>query len=168
MLAVSQKLQQPVAFSRLALDQFAAVAQQVTQLTEGLGRHKALCNEAVTDQIGNPFSVLHVRLAAWHIPDVASVAHNQLEGTFQNGIDRPPVDPRALHAHMRHPGRLQPIVQGLEIARHCLECAGLPPRRSARHTDQHTGNHARLMHIQARTSLDYRLHPRPPLVSGRP
>jgi hypothetical protein len=74
-----QQLQQPIAFGRLALDQLAAVAQQLAHLARRFGRNKAFRDQAVTHQIGDPLGILHVRLAAGHVPDVPGIADDQLE-----------------------------------------------------------------------------------------
>jgi len=74
MLAVLKELQEPVAFGRLALRQLAAVAQQLAQLTQRLGRHEALGDQAVSHQIGDPLGILHIGLAPRHVADVPGVA----------------------------------------------------------------------------------------------
>src|SRR3954452_23740717 len=45
-----RQLQETVAFRRLGLDEFAAIAQR---LAESCGRHKALGDQPVADQIGD-------------------------------------------------------------------------------------------------------------------
>ena len=162
-----QQLEQPVALGRLALHQLAAVAQQLAQVAQRLRRHEALGDQAVADQIGDPLGILHVGLAAGHVADVPRIADDQLEMPLQHGIDRPPVDARALHADMRHTRLLQPVAQRLEIAGHGREtCAPLwsagdpaAPIRQARH-------HRLLMHVQPGTPLDHHLHHRLLRIEG--
>ena len=59
-----QKLQEPVAFGRLALHQLAAVAQQLAQFPQRPGRHEALGDQAVSHQIGDPLGILPHRSCA--------------------------------------------------------------------------------------------------------
>ena len=112
-----QELQEPVAFGRLALHQLAAVAQQLAQLPQRLGRHEALGDQAVADQIGDPLGILHVGLAPRHVADVPGVADDQLEMPLQDGVDRAPVDARALHPDMRH-ARLRASPATPRVPRH--------------------------------------------------
>src|SRR5215210_4752784 len=57
----------------------------------GGGRHEALRDQAMPDQIGNPFGVLHIGLAARHVADVPGVADDELKTPFKHGIDGLPV-----------------------------------------------------------------------------
>jgi hypothetical protein len=93
----------------LSLDEFAAIAQQFAQLAQWGGRHKALGDQPVADQIGDPLGVLHVGLAPGHVADVTGVTDDQIDMSLQHGIDRAPVDAGALHADMRHPRRREPV-----------------------------------------------------------
>ena len=74
-----QELQQPVALGRLALGELPAVAQQLSHFPQRPGRHEALRDQPVPDQIGDPLGILHVGLAPWHVADVPSVADDQVE-----------------------------------------------------------------------------------------
>ena len=79
MLAVFKELQQPVAFDRLALHEFTAVAQQLAQLPQRPRRREALGDQAMSNQIGDPFEILHIGLAPGHVADVPGVADDQLK-----------------------------------------------------------------------------------------
>jgi hypothetical protein len=118
MLAVFKELQEPVAFSRLALHQLAAVAQQLAQLPQRPGRHEALGDQAVPNQISDPLGILHIGLAPRHVADVPGVPDDQLEMPLENGVDRAPVDARALHPDVRHARFQQPVPQRFEVPHH--------------------------------------------------
>jgi hypothetical protein len=86
-----QDLQQPVAFGAAALHQLAPVARQITQFPDGLRGHEAGLQQPVQQQVGDPLRILHVGLAPGHVLDVLSVGHQELEGSFQDGVHRLPV-----------------------------------------------------------------------------
>ncbi len=94
------------------------------------------------------------------------VADDQVEVSLQDGIDRAPIDARALHADMRHPRRLQPVPQGFEVARHRSKRAHLLARSNARRADHKARYDRLLMHVQPTTPLDERSHPRLLLSEG--
>jgi hypothetical protein len=158
MLAVFKELQEPVAFGRLAFHQLAAVAQQLAQLPQRPGRHEALGDQPVPDQIGDPLGILHVGLAPRHIADVPGVADDQLEMPLQDGIDRAPIDARALHPNVRRSCRLQPVPQRFERARHSSKRPHLLDRLNAGRADQKTRHDRLLMNVQAATPLNNHLH----------
>jgi hypothetical protein len=49
------------------LDQRLAVAGQVAQLADRLGRHEARADQAVLDQLADPGRIGHIGLAAGHV-----------------------------------------------------------------------------------------------------
>jgi hypothetical protein len=112
------------------------------------------------NQIGDPLGVFHIGLAPRHIAHVPGVADDQLETPFEDGVDRAPVDARALHADLRRPELLQPVPHRLQIARHRPEGLDLLPRPLARGADQGAGDDRLLMHVQPTTPLNDDLHPR--------
>jgi hypothetical protein len=163
-----QELQEPVAFGRLALDQLAAVAQQLAHLPQRPGRHEALGDQPVPNQIGDPLGILHIGLAPRHVADVPGVADDQLEMPLQDGIDRAPIDARALHPNVRHPRRLQPVPQCFEVSRHGAERPHLLGRLNPRRPDQKARHDRLLMNVQTTAPLNDRLHHRlPPSESDR-
>ena len=93
----------------MALDELAAISQQLPQFPEWSCWDEALGDEAVPNQIGDPLGILYVSLATRHIANVPGIADDQLKIPFQHSIDRAPVDSGALHADVGHPGRLQPV-----------------------------------------------------------
>jgi hypothetical protein len=136
-----QQLQQPIALSRLAFDELAAVAHQLAQLAKRLGRNKALRDQAVPDQVGDPFGILHVGLASGHVADVAGVPHDQIETALQHSIDRAPVDAGVLHPDLGHAQPGKPIPQLLQRSRMGGKGAHLLGRPSPGRADQNTRNH---------------------------
>jgi hypothetical protein len=117
----------------------AAIAQQIAQIPQRPGRHEAFGDQAVPHQIGDPFGILHIGLAPRHVADVPGVADDQLEMSLKDGVDRAPVDARALHPDVRHSLRPQPVPQRFEVPRHGAKrphllvrlLPGAPTRRHA-------------------------------------
>ena len=155
-----KKLQEPVAFGRLALHQLAAVTQQLAQFPQRPGRHEALGDQAMSHQIGDPFGILHIGLAPRHVADVPGVADDQFEMFLQDGVDRAPVDARALHPDVRHGRRPQPVPQHFEVPRHRAKRPHLLGWLRPGHADQNARYDRLLMHIQTAAPLNDRLHRR--------
>src|SRR3954470_11969125 len=80
------------------------------------------------------------------------VGDDQLELAFQDGMDRLPVNPGALHADMRH--ALQPIPHRLQILRHRRKRPDLLVRLAAGLADQHAGRRL----VETGTAVDDRIH----------
>ena len=112
------------------------------------------------DQIGDPLGILHVGLAPWHVADVPGVADDQLEMPFEDGVDRPPVDARALHPDVGHSRLLEPVPQRFEVTRHGAKRPHLLVRLLPGRADQKARHDRLLMHVQTTTPLDDRLHHR--------
>src|SRR3974390_2568769 len=161
-----QEPEEPVAFGRLALHQLAAVAQQLAQLPQRLGRYVALFDQAVPNQIGDPLGILHIGLAPRHVAHVPCVADDQLEMPFEGGVDRAPVDARALHPDVCHSRSPQPAPQRFEVPRHGAKRPHLLGRLRPRCADQKARHDRLLMHVQTTAPLDDRLHHRLLLSEG--
>ena len=74
-------------------DHLRAVARQVTQLPDLLGRHEAGPQQPDAQQGGQPLGILDVGLAARHVLDVLGVdQHDFQAGGLQDVEDRLPVD----------------------------------------------------------------------------
>jgi hypothetical protein len=155
-----QELQEPVAFGRLALHQLAAIAQQIAQIPQRPGRHEALGDQAVPHQIGDPLGILHTGLAPRHVADVPGVPDDQLEKPLKDGVDRAPVDARALHPDVRHSRFPQPVPQRFELPRHGAKRPHLLGRLRARRADEKARHDRLLMHVQTTAPLDDCLHRR--------
>jgi hypothetical protein len=54
----------------------------------------------MTQQIGNPFRVLHVGLAAWDLLHVLGVGDYQFERSFEDSENGFPINTRAFHRHV--------------------------------------------------------------------
>jgi hypothetical protein len=80
------------------------------------------------------------------------VGDDQLEVAFQDGMDRLPVNPGALHADMRH--ALQPIPHRLQIPRYRRKRPDLLVRLAASLPDQHTGRRL----VETGTAFDDHFH----------
>jgi hypothetical protein len=158
MFAVSSSLSKQVALGRAGIDQLAPVTQQIAQLSHRLGRHKAAADQTMTQQVGDPPAVLHIGLAPGHILDVMRIADHQLKGAIEHRIDGLPVDPSALHRHVRTAVLLQPLPHLPQRRRQRPEGADLLPRAPPRRAGQQARHHHRLMYIEAAAPLDNHVH----------
>lgn len=125
-----------------------AVADEIAQHPHLGRRHEACADKAVAHEIGDPLGVLHVGLAPGHVADVRGIADDQRERAFECCIYRLPINAGAFHADVRHLMREQPVAQGNEIAAHGAEGAHLLPGPALGRTDDDTGDHRALMHIE--------------------
>jgi hypothetical protein len=108
----------------------------------------------VAHQVGGPLGILDVGLAPRHGLDVMGVGDNQLEVAFQDGMDRPPVNPGALHADMRDTQLLEPIPQRLQVPGQGREGSDLLARLATGLPDQHAGRRL----VETGTAFDDRIH----------
>lgn len=72
------------------LNQSFAIAREFTQLADRLGRNEAGVEQAMPQQIGYPFTLLHVGFAPRERLDVLGVDQKQGMTLFQNVVDRMP------------------------------------------------------------------------------
>jgi hypothetical protein len=144
------------------------MARQVAEFALAQGRHKAGLQQAMFQQVCDPFRIVHVRLAPWHGLDMGGIDQEHLEVTLQQVEHRFPVLPSTLHRHMCDAVGQQPVGPREQIDRHRAERAGLlvPARLRARHDDR--GDHRLLMHIETRAMGMNDLHgPLPRKDAGR-
>jgi len=139
-----------------------AVAGQLPQLPDRLGRHEARPEQPRLEQLAQPGRVRDIGLAAGDLLDVAGVDQQQLEVVLEHRPDRLPIDAGRLHRHLPDPMRLEPVAQRQQPAHRRLELHHLLLARAALAGDAHAGGHLRLVHIQRRRALDDHLHDEPP------
>jgi hypothetical protein len=63
----------------------------------------------VAQQVCDPLGVFDIGLATRHSLDVARIGDGQLEVTFENVIDRLPIDAGRFHSHSRTACRRQEV-----------------------------------------------------------
>ncbi len=123
-----QRLLQPIDLGRSLLDQAGAVAGQFAQFPLRPVGDEAAAQQPVAQQVGQPLGVLDVGLAPRHRLDVPRVDQQQRELLLQQVPDRLPVDPGALHRHVRAARLLQPGRQRQQLVGHRAEGAHLLDR----------------------------------------
>ena len=99
---VFEDLGQPLQFPGPGLDGLLAVAGQLPDRGDLLGRDETAAQQPALQQLGQPLTVFHVGLAArdvLHVPGVDQ-HHLQRVGLAQGMEDRLPVHPGRLHRHM--------------------------------------------------------------------
>src|SRR6266571_8159499 len=153
-----EQLEETVLLRSPALNQLPAIAKEVSKLTDGLGWHEALRDQAVPEQIRDPLAVLDVGLAAGDVLDVVSIAYRDVEGILQDGIHRLPVDARALHRHVGTSFGEKPVLESQQLACDRTKRADDLARLLVRLARQKAGRDRRLAHVDAAAPLDDRIH----------
>ena len=164
----SSDLVQPVGLALALVDLRLAVAGQVPQRPDRLGRHEARPQQPRLQQLAQPGGVGDVGLAARHLLDVPGVdeqtARSRPRGSPRPASSRrrsppsPPASPDAPSASRAAPTSPRTVVWN--SATSC--CTPATPAGNA-----HARRHLRLVHIQRRGALDDRLHRLPPLERRR-
>ncbi len=93
------------------------IAHQVAQIANGFGRNEAGFEQAMAQQVGEPFTILNVRFVAGHRLHVLGVDQDDLKAAFQDVEDRSPIDAGAFHGHMGDLADWQPVGQRLQPSR---------------------------------------------------
>ena len=150
---------QPVGLPRALLDLRLAIARQVTQRADRLGRHETRPQQPGLRQLTQPRRVGDVGLAARHLLDVAGVDQQQLELVLQDRPHRLPIHAGGLHRDLRDPVRCKPITQRQQPRDRRRELRDVLLARAALTGRAHARRHLRLMNIQRPRALDDRLHP---------
>jgi hypothetical protein len=89
---------------------------------------------------------------------VLRVGHHNLEGSFEDGVDRLPLHSRALHGYLRAAFRESPFVQAHQLSRGSAECPYLLLDFPLLQNDQQASDYRGLMHIQSTTTFHQSLH----------
>ena len=116
---ILQQLVQAIGGPAPLLDQHLAMPRQVAKLPNRRRRHEAAPQQPVLQQLRDPDAVAHVGVPTRNLLDVGGVDQQTREAVLEGIEHRLPVDPRALHRHVRHPVPLQPVAQGQEFGRGC-------------------------------------------------
>jgi hypothetical protein len=101
--ASSSTLRLPLDLPSALGQQRLAVAGEIPQLPDRLGRHERGTDQPVLDQLADPHRVSHIRLAARDVLEVLSIQQPHLEVGLQQVLDRLPIDPGRLHPDQRDP-----------------------------------------------------------------
>lgn len=85
-----ESIDQPSPF----LDKRRTQARQATQLLLLTMRHKTILEQAVLQQVSNPFRILFIRFASWNRFHMLGISHSQLEEAKEPIINGTPVHTR--------------------------------------------------------------------------
>jgi hypothetical protein len=91
------------------LHQVSALTREVPQIALRQGRDEAALEQAVTQQISDPFRILDIRFAPRDRFDMLRVDDQHSETGFEQVVDRLPILARALHRDVGRPFRGHPI-----------------------------------------------------------
>jgi hypothetical protein len=153
-----QHLLQTVHLLRSLLHQRLAIARQLPQCPDRLGRDKTRFEQAMPQQVGQPFGIFHIRLAPGHRLHMLRVHQDHLAPCFQQVVHRMPIHPGRFHRDVLDSQTAQPFIQRQQISRHRRKGAHRLLDRSGRQGDQHTHHDGLLVNIQACTALVDHLH----------
>jgi len=140
---------------------FLAVAGQLPDRSDLLGRDETAAQQAAFQQVGQPLTVFHVGLAARDVLHVAGVDQHHLQrvGLAQGVEDRLPKHPGRLHRHLGDPLLDQPAHHLPQHRVERAELTGLLRPRSPGLSGQPNGDRDLLFaHIDCRDALVHDLH----------
>jgi hypothetical protein len=101
----------------------------------------------MTQQVGDPHCVLHIRLAPWDGFHVLRVDENDRVVFFEEVEDRMPVDSATFERDMGDSVGSQPIGQGQQVRGHGQEGLGMLLHRAIGSSQQHTGHDGLFVHV---------------------
>ena len=111
MPASSKRLVQPVDLARALLDLRLAIAREVAQLADRLGRHEVGLQQAGFGELTQPRRVGDVGLAARDLLDVPGVDQHAVKLVLQDRPRRLPIHAGGLHHHLRDAVAGEPVAQ---------------------------------------------------------
>ncbi|HEY6410460.1 MAG TPA: hypothetical protein VIY29_23665 [Ktedonobacteraceae bacterium] len=158
----------PIDLLRTLLHQRLAIAHQVAQVADGLGRNEAGTQQPMAQQVSEPFTVAYIGFSTRHRLHVLRVDQDHLTAAFQQVEHRSPIHSRTFHAHMRHPLASQPVDERLQAQGGGGKRAHLAAHLARGSAEQHTGHHRLLVHVQSCTAgiQDTQTHCRCPFLSA--
>jgi len=106
--------EKPEAESRVCMTgdlsgQLFSGAGEVAKILGRFGGHETAAQQAMREQIGDPYRILHIALSSRDVTDVHRVGKHQIEAALQHVPDRFPVDTRGFHGHVRTTDAGQPV-----------------------------------------------------------
>ena len=107
-----------------ASDEVVAVAGEVAEGADFLGRAEGGLEEAVGVELLDPLAVEDISFAAGDVFDMASVDEEELEASgFEDFVDGDPIDAGGFHGDGVDAAVLEPVGEGVEVAGEGLEDA---------------------------------------------
>jgi hypothetical protein len=116
-----EEVLEPVGDRRPIAPQELPVTRQCSPFAAVPGWHAAGLEQTMAPHITNPITVPDVSLPSQNRFAVVGIDQYDGQAVFQQIEDRPLVDARALHGHVRATGRQEPISQWQESRRHGRE-----------------------------------------------
>jgi hypothetical protein len=148
--------------SRALLDLRLAIAGEVAQLADRLGRHEVGLQQPRFGQLAQPHGVRDVGLASGDLLDVSRVDEHAVKLVFEDRPRRLPVDAGRFHHDLRDAKARQPVAQRQQPADGCRELSDVLLAPAARCRHARAGGHLRLVHVQRGGALHDGLHCSPP------
>src|SRR5215468_4942491 len=91
------------------VDQLDPITQERAQLPQFRRRDVTRLQQAVAQQVCDPLGIFDIGLATRHSLDVTRIGDDQIEVTFEDVVDRLPVNASRFHRYGRTICRCQPI-----------------------------------------------------------
>src|SRR5215467_11079402 len=110
-LALSSSLMIRLRPSAPGVDQLDPITQERAQLPQFRRRDVTRLQQAVAQQVCDPLGIFDIGLATRHSLDVTRIGDDQLEVTFEDVVDRLPVNASRFHRYGRTICRRQPVAQ---------------------------------------------------------
>src|SRR5260221_5922190 len=153
-----QHLLQAIGLLHALADECLAITGELPQGTYGGRRDEAGLQQAVAQQVGQPFAVLDIRLAPGHRLHVLGVDQEDPAPLLQQIVDRPPIHARAFERHVRYSLLLQPLRQRQQVRRHGPKRARLLLRMAFHTCQHHRHDDGPLMHVDPCTAFVHHAH----------
>ncbi|GFP19137.1 hypothetical protein HKBW3S03_00641 [Candidatus Hakubella thermalkaliphila] len=148
---------QAVNFPNPLIDEGFAIAGQIPELPDGLGRNETCLKQSIGEELGNPLAVLDISLAPGHGFNVGCIDQQYPKACLQEVKDGLPVDACTFHGYLPDPMSQKPVMKHKKIRGHDAEGADLLLHLGS-FSDQDAGHHRLFVHIQACTATVHYFH----------
>jgi hypothetical protein len=151
---VLQGLVDPIHLRGPLLGEGFAVAGEVAQLADGLGRDEARLQEPSRQEERKPGRVDRVGFAARDVLEVTDVHEHHLEVGFEHVVDGLPGDAGRFHCDIGHSEAAEPVREREQVGRRRAERRHLLGTSSGAVGEPGADEELRLTHVDAGAALD--------------
>jgi hypothetical protein len=155
---VLEHLVEALGLAAALVDLGLAIAGEITKLADLFGRDERRPDQAVLDELADPFGVGHVGLSSRHVAQVPGVEDPALGGFFEHVEHRLPINARRLHPDQGDPLGDQPVAQGQQVGGHGPERHGLLLAPTSFPRGAHTGDHGVFVDVESAAAFNDDVH----------
>ncbi len=149
---------QPLGFALALGDLRLAVARELAQVADRLGRHEVGLQQPGLGELAQPRRVGQVGLAARDLLDVTRVDQHQREVVLEQMPDRLPIHAGRFHHDLTDPVRGQPVAQSQQPPDRRGELRQMRLAAAVIGRHPHARRHAGLVDIERRDTVDDHVH----------